>query len=79
MVSELRKYQIRIPREILGRNSGLTFVLAQRLKNRFFGHVTFLGGVQVYLGKIYFYNLRVVNARVMSHYRRSTSNNSDII
>ena len=30
MVPELRKYQIRIPREILGRNSGLTFVLAQK-------------------------------------------------
>ena len=29
-VLELRKYQIRIPREILGRNSGLTFVLAQK-------------------------------------------------
>ena len=43
MVPELRKYQIRIPREILGRNSDLTFVLAQKLKNRFFGHVTFLG------------------------------------
>ena len=35
MVSELRKYQIRIPREILGRSSGLTFVLAQKLKNQF--------------------------------------------
>ena len=44
MVPELRKYQIRIPRKILGRNSGLTFVLAQKLKNRFFCHVTFLGG-----------------------------------
>ena len=43
MVPELRKYQIRIPREILGRNSDLNFVLAQKLKNRFFGHVTFLG------------------------------------
>ena len=30
MVPELRKCQIRIPREILGRNSGLTFVLAQK-------------------------------------------------
>ena len=30
MVLELRKYQIRIAREILGRNSGLTFVLAQK-------------------------------------------------
>ena len=36
MVPELRKYQIRIPREILGWYSGLTFVLAQKLKNRFF-------------------------------------------
>ena len=44
MVLELRKYQIRIPREILGRNSGLTFVLAQKLKISNFGHVTFLGG-----------------------------------
>ena len=32
MAPELRKYQIRIPREILGWNSGLTFVLAQKLK-----------------------------------------------
>ena len=32
-VPELRKYQIRIPRKILGRNSGLTFDLAQKLKN----------------------------------------------
>ena len=32
MVPDLRKYQIRIPREILGRNSGLTFVLARKLK-----------------------------------------------
>ena len=30
MVIELRKYQIRISRVILGRNSGLTFVLAQK-------------------------------------------------
>ena len=45
MVHDLRKYQIRIPRKILDRNSGLTFVLAQKLKNRFFSdHVTFLGG-----------------------------------
>ena len=36
MVPDLRKCQIRIPREILGRNSGLTFVVAQKLKNRFF-------------------------------------------
>ena len=40
MVPELRKSQIRIPREILGWNSGLIFVLAQKIKNRFFGHVT---------------------------------------
>ena len=43
MVPELRKYQIRIPRKILGRNSGLTFFLGQKLKINF-GHVTFLGG-----------------------------------
>ena len=30
MVSEPRKYQIRIPRKILGQNSGLTFDLAQK-------------------------------------------------
>ena len=35
MVPDLRKYQIRIPRKISGRNSGLTFVLAQKLKNKF--------------------------------------------
>ena len=40
MVPELRKYQIRIPREILGRNIGLTFDLAQKLKISNFGHVT---------------------------------------
>ena len=33
MVLELRKYQIRIPRKILGRNSGLTFVLAHEEKS----------------------------------------------
>ena len=44
MVPELRKYQNRIPRKILGRNSGLTFVLTQKLKNRNFGHVTLFGG-----------------------------------
>ena len=44
MVPELRTYQIRIPRKILGRNCGLTFVLAQKLKISYFGHVTFLGG-----------------------------------
>ena len=31
MVPDLRKCQIRIPREILSRNGGLTFVLAQKL------------------------------------------------
>ena len=36
MVPDLQKYQIRLPRKILGRNSCLTFVLAQKLKNRFF-------------------------------------------
>ena len=35
MVPGLRKYQIRIPRKILGRSSGLTFDLAQKLHNRF--------------------------------------------
>ena len=40
MVPELRKYQIRIPREILGGNIGLTFDLAQKLKISNFGHVT---------------------------------------
>ena len=44
MVPQLRKYQIRIPREILGRNSGLTVALAQKLKKSSFDHVTFLGG-----------------------------------
>ena len=43
MAPELRKYQIRIPRKISGRNSDITFVLAQKLKINF-GHVTFLGG-----------------------------------
>ena len=33
-----------IPGKILGRNSGLTFVLSQKFKNLFFGHVAFLGG-----------------------------------
>ena len=33
MVSELRKYQIRIPREILGWNGGLTFDVAQKQSN----------------------------------------------
>ena len=32
MVPDLRKYQIRIPRKILGRDSGLSFVLAQKYK-----------------------------------------------
>ena len=39
MVLELRKYQVRIPRKILGRNKGLTLFLAQKLKNQFLGHV----------------------------------------
>ena len=43
MAPELPKYQIRIPRKILGRHSGLTFVLAQKLKKSIFCHVTFLG------------------------------------
>ena len=33
--TDLRKYQIRIPRKILGRNSGLIFVLAHKLKIHF--------------------------------------------
>ena len=40
---ELRKYHIRIPRKILGRNSGpLLFQL--KIKKSIFCHVTFLGG-----------------------------------
>ena len=35
MVPELRKYQIKIPRETLGRNCGLTCLLAQKFKNQF--------------------------------------------
>ena len=58
MVLELRKYQIRIPRKILGRNSGLTFVLVQKLKSRFFGHVTFLGG-HVMVPELRKYQIRI--------------------
>ena len=58
MVPDLRKYQIRIPREILGRNSGLTFVLAQRLKIHFFGHVTSLGG-HVMVPELRKYQIRI--------------------
>ena len=47
MVLELRKYQIRIPREILGRSSGLTFVLAQKLKKIFWSRDLFRGHVMV--------------------------------
>ena len=36
MVPELRKYQIRIPRKILGRNCGLTFVSSSDIKNLIF-------------------------------------------
>ena len=36
IVPDLRKYQIRIPREILGLNGSLTFSLAQKLKISFF-------------------------------------------
>ena len=43
MVPELQKYQIRIPRKILGRNSGLTFVLAQKIKNQFLSRDLFRG------------------------------------
>ena len=35
MVPDLQKYQIRIPRKILGWDSGLTFVLDQILKIQF--------------------------------------------
>ena len=38
MAPEFRKYQIRIPRKIL-----LTFVLAQKLKNRFLSHDLYRG------------------------------------
>ena len=57
MVPELQKYQIRIPRKILGRNSGLTFVLAQKLKINF-GHVTFLGG-HVMVPELRKYQIRI--------------------
>ena len=57
MVLELRKYQIRIPRKILGRISGLTFVLAQKLKI-IFGHVTFLGG-HVMVPELRKYQIRI--------------------
>ena len=40
MSPDLRKYQIRIPRKILGRNSSLTFVLAHKFKKSISGHVT---------------------------------------
>ena len=58
MAPELRKYQIRIPRKILGGNSGLTFVPAQKLKNRFFCHVTFLGG-HVMVPELRKYQIRI--------------------
>ena len=43
MAPELREYQIRILRKILGWNSGLTFVPAQKLKNRFLSRDLFRG------------------------------------
>ena len=43
MVPELRRHQIRIRRKILDRNSGLTFVLAQKLKNQFWSCDLFRG------------------------------------
>ena len=59
MVPDLRKYQIRILRtEILGRNSGLTFVLAQKLKISYFGHVTFFGG-HVMVSDLRKYQIRI--------------------
>ena len=57
MVPELQKYQIRIPRKILGRNSGLTFVLAQKLRINF-DHVTFLGG-HVMVPELRKYHIRI--------------------
>ena len=43
MAPDLRKYHIRIPRKILGRNSGLTFVLAQKIKIHFWSRDLFRG------------------------------------
>ena len=57
MAPDLRKYHIRIPRKILGRNSGLTFVLAQKIKIHF-GHVTFLGG-HVMVPELRKYQIRI--------------------
>ena len=57
MVLELRKYQIRILRKILGRNSGLTLVLARKFKINF-SHVTFLGG-QVTVPELRKYQIRI--------------------
>ena len=57
-VPGLRTYQIRIPHKILGRNCGLTFVLAQKLENQFFGHVTFLGG-HVMVPELRKYQIRI--------------------
>ena len=47
IVPDLRKYQIRIPRKILGRNSGLTFVLAQKIKIDFWSRDLLGGHVMV--------------------------------
>ena len=58
MVLELQKYQIRIHREILCRNSGLTFVLGQKFKKSIFGHVTFLGG-HVIVPELQKYRIRI--------------------
>ena len=43
MAPDLRKYHIRIPRKILGRNSGLTSVLAQKIKIHFWSRDLFRG------------------------------------
>ena len=43
MIPVLRNYQIRIPRKILGRNSGLNFVPAQTLKIDFWSRDLFRG------------------------------------
>ena len=57
MATEFRKYQIRIPRKISGRNSGLTFVLAQKLKNDFC-HMTFIEG-HVMVHELRKYQIRI--------------------
>ena len=59
MVPELRKYQIWIPREILGRNSGLTYLCSSsKIKNLIFGHVTSLWG-HVMVPELRKYQIRI--------------------